>query len=114
MITSHMLAESHIQWLARAPYINFISCMTYYLINFSVNIIRHCLESDVYIFSTVNICLNSCLLDTYQNIFEEFNDKTVQGIILQRDRVKRRGEYPWVRVTETKALEVGFKALKDS
>jgi Holliday junction resolvase RusA-like endonuclease len=54
------------------------------------------------------------LLDTYQNIFEEFNDKTVQGIILQRDRVKRGGEYLWVRVTETKELEVGFKALKDS
>lgn len=54
------------------------------------------------------------LLDTYQNIFEEFNDKTVQGIILQRDRVKRGGEYLWVRIAETKELEVGFKALEDS
>lgn len=54
------------------------------------------------------------LLDTYQSIFEEFNDKTVQGIILQRDRVKRGGEYLWVRIAETKELEVGFKALKDS
>ena len=54
------------------------------------------------------------LLDTYQSIFEEFNDKTVQGIILQRDRVKRGGEYLWVRISETKELEVGFKALEDS
>ena len=54
------------------------------------------------------------LLDTYQSIFEEFNDKTVQGIILQRDRVKRGGEYLWVRIAETKELEVGFKALQDS
>ena len=54
------------------------------------------------------------LLDTYQNIFEEFNDKTVQGIILQRDRVKRGGEYLWVRIAEAKELEVGFKALQDS
>mgnify|MGYP003625191682 FL=1 len=54
------------------------------------------------------------LLDTYQSIFEEFNDKTVQGIILQRDRVKRGGEYLWVRIAETKELEVGFKALEDS
>ena len=54
------------------------------------------------------------LLDTYQNIFEEFNDKTVQGIILQRDRVKRGGEYLWVRVSEAKELEVGLKALQDS
>lgn len=54
------------------------------------------------------------LLDTYQNIFEEFNDKTVQGIILQRDRVKRGGEYLWVRVTKAKELEVGLEALQDS
>lgn len=54
------------------------------------------------------------LLDTYQNIFEEFNDKTVQGIILQRDRVKRGGEYLWVRVAEAKELEVGLEALQDS
>ena len=54
------------------------------------------------------------LLDTYQNIFEEFNDKTVQGIILQRDRVKRGGEYLWVRVAEAEELEVGFEELKDS
>ena len=54
------------------------------------------------------------LLDTYQSIFEEFNDKTVQGIILQRDRVKRGGEYLWVRIAEAKELEVGFKALQDS
>ena len=53
------------------------------------------------------------LLDTYQNIFEEFNDKTVQGIILQRDRVKRGGEYLWVRIAEAKELEVGFEAIKD-
>ena len=54
------------------------------------------------------------LLDTYQNIFEEFNDKTVQGIILQRDRVKRGREYLWVRVTQTEELEVGVEALQDS
>lgn len=54
------------------------------------------------------------LLDTYQNIFEEFNDKTVQGIILQRDRVKRGREYLWVRVTKAEELEVGLEAFKDS
>jgi len=54
------------------------------------------------------------LLDTYQNIFEEFNDKTVQGIILQRDRVKRGGEYLWVRVEKAEELEVGLQAFKDS
>ena len=54
------------------------------------------------------------LLDTYQNIFEEFNDKTVQGIILQRYRVKRGGEYLWVRVEKAEELEVGLQAFKDS
>jgi len=54
------------------------------------------------------------LLDTYQNIFEEFNDKTVQGIILQRDRVKRGREYLWVRVAKAEELEVGFEAFEDS
>ncbi len=54
------------------------------------------------------------LLDTYQNIFEEFNDKTVQGIILQRDKVKRGGEYLWVRVAKAEELEVGLQAFKDS
>ena len=54
------------------------------------------------------------LLDTYQNIFEEFNDKTVQGIILQRDKVKRGREYLWVRVAKAEELEVGLQAFKDS
>ena len=53
------------------------------------------------------------LLDTYQNIYEEFNDKKVQAIFLSRSNVKRGGEYLRVHVSEAEELEVGIEAFKE-
>ena len=53
------------------------------------------------------------LLDTYQNIYEEFNDKKVQAIFLARSNVKRGGEYLRVHVSEAEELEVGIEAFKE-
>ena len=53
------------------------------------------------------------LLDTYQNIYEEFNDKKVQAIFLARSNVKRGGEYLRVHVSEAEELEVGIEVLKE-